>query len=100
MLNRLPEIDFAPSIIAAVVAVLLVAAATRILGVNSAPLWTDEGASVYISESPVARLIHNHHPPLYFFALGAWREVAGDSRLALRLLAGLGGVLTTAVIYR
>jgi hypothetical protein len=27
------------------------------------------------------------HPPLYFWVLGAWRHVAGDSLLALRLLS-------------
>src|SRR5262249_13890674 len=37
---------------------------------------------------------------LYFLALSAWSSVAGESRLALRYLTILAGLLTVAITYR
>jgi hypothetical protein len=90
---------------AAAVAVLLLAAATRIINAGGWPVWTDEGASLYLSGDPriseiFDRLTENHHPPLYFAALGRWRLIVGQERIALRLLTILSGVLATAVVYR
>lgn len=79
---------------------LLVAAATRIVGAGAAPLWTDEGHSLYIAQDPVARLLNNHHPPLYFAALNTWQSFAGDSRVVLRFLAIGASLLTLAATYR
>ena len=86
--------------ISLVVLVLLLAAATRILGAEGYPLWTDEGASLYHAPDPVRTLANNHHPPLYFMALNAWMSVAGDSRIALRFPAILAGILSAAAVYR
>ncbi len=38
------------------------------------------------------------HPPLYFWALAAWREVAGDGLLATRLLSVLCALATLAAV--
>ncbi len=90
---------------AAIAAVLLLAAAMRISNAGHWPIWTDEGASLYIAgDGNVAdimdRLQDNHHPPLYFAALGAWEHIVGESRIALRMLTILGGMLAVAVVYR
>jgi hypothetical protein len=85
--------------------VVLLAAASRMINAGAAPIWTDEGASIFTASDHdlgliVEKLIPNHHPPLYFAALSGWWTLAGDSRLALRLLSILGGVLATAAVYR
>ena len=88
-----------------ILAVLLIAAAARIIGVNSFPVWTDEGWSIWAASSHQPDTILNivaedRHPPLYFLSLGAWGALAGDSRLALRFLSIAGGILTVAIVYR
>jgi hypothetical protein len=83
-----------------IIAILLLAAATRILGSNSIPLWTDEGSPLYWAVDPLVTRVNPVHPPLFFIELNVWQAVAGDSRLALRFIAIMGSILTTAVIYR
>jgi 4-amino-4-deoxy-L-arabinose transferase-like glycosyltransferase len=86
-----------------IVAVLLLAAALRILGAGGSPVWTDEGWSAWASSDPaqvIGIVAADRHPPLYFAALSAWRQVAGDSRIALRLLSIAAGVITVAAVYR
>ena len=82
---------------------LLLAAALRILGAGSYPVWTDEGWSAWASGDPaqvIGIVAADRHPPLYFAALSLWRLVAGDSHLALRFLAIAGGMLTVAIVYQ
>lgn len=84
---------------------LLLAAAARIINVSSWPAATDEGWSIWAASAPhLEAILHNvatdRHPPLYFLALGIWRTVAGESRLALRALTVFGGLLTAAATYR
>lgn len=86
-------------------AVLLLAAAARIGGVGSWPVWTDEGWSVWAASAPdlgetILRYAQDRHPPLYFAALHLWGGLAGDSRLALRFLSIGAGLLTVAAAYR
>jgi len=88
-----------------IAAILLLATAARVIHSDGWPLWTDEGWSLWITagHTPAAvldQLAADRHPPLYFLLLGVWRAVAGDSRLALRLLSALCGVLATALTYR
>ncbi len=82
--------------------ILLVAAALRIIGVADFPVWTDEGwttwATRYLPEV-LPRVAADRHPPLYFLAVAAWQEVAGMSRLALRLPSVYAGLLTAAVTW-
>ncbi len=86
-------------------AVLLLAAAVRIGGVGSWPVWTDEGWSVWAASAPdlsatIRRVAEDRHPPLYFAALHLWGGLAGDSRLALRFLSIGASLLTVAAAYR
>src|SRR5258706_10771151 len=85
--------------------ILLLAAATRIINVSQWPAWTDEGWSTYAAsdhriEVILDKVAQDRHPPLYFLSLSAWWSIAGDSRLALRLLSIMSGLLTVAVVYR
>ena len=83
-------------------ALLLFAAALRILGI-SYPVWTDEGWSIWASSDPtqvIGILAADRHPPLYFAALSLWRIPAGDTHLALRFLSIAAGLILVALVYR
>ncbi len=88
-----------------IVFVLFIAAALRFSGVASTPVWTDEGWSTWAMSEPtvgaiVDKLVQDRHPPLYFLAVGLWSNIAGESRIALRLPSVLVGVLTVALVFR
>lgn len=84
---------------------VLLAAIMRYGGAAHNGAWSDEGWNWWVAhdtsvETIITRLTANHHPPAYFVSLGAWRAVAGESRLALRYPAVLAGVLCAALIFR
>ncbi len=86
-------------------AVLLLAALLRIYHLNDQGLWGDEGWSVEFSEpsnpADVTRnLADDLHPPLYFISLSLWRQIAGDTEIAMRLWAVFPALLTVALIER
>ncbi len=89
-----------------ILAILLLAAATRIISAGHWPVWTDEGWSTWAASDHRLDVIvdkvlsKDRHPPLYTLSLSAWWSVAGDSRIALRFLSIMGGLLTVAVVYR
>jgi mannosyltransferase len=58
-----------------------------ILGLKSIPGW-------------LHAIAVDDHPPLYYFILRPWAEVAGSSELAYRIISVFAGVLTIAVLYR
>ena len=62
------------------------------------PLWLDEAQSAAISGESFSDLFdalrHDGHPPLYYFILGAWVDLFGDTSFALRALSGFFGVLS------
>ncbi|MBA3872693.1 MAG: glycosyltransferase family 39 protein [Anaerolineae bacterium] len=85
--------------------VLLLAAATRIVNSSTWPIWTDEGWTIWAVQSHdfntvVETLANDRHPPAYFLALSAWSSLTGESRLALRYLSMMIGLLTVALVYR
>ena len=53
------------------------------------PAEVEEPFQVHTNAADTARLLRDTdvHPPLYFWALGAWRNLAGDGLLALRGLS-------------
>ena len=86
-----------------VVALLLFAAALRILGAGGYPVWTDEGWSIWAASDPtqvIGIVAADRHPPLYFAALSVWEQAAGDSHIALRFLSIAAGLLLVAAVYR
>lgn len=87
------------------VLILLLSALLRIYHLNLQGLWGDEGWSVEFSEPAnpaevIRRLIDDLHPPVYFILLGLWRQVAGDSEMAMRLLAVFPALVTVALVDR
>ena len=86
--------------------ILLVAAGSRMTGIANRPVWTDEGFMAWIStdvdldETLDEVEFWDRHSPLYVYVLAGWRQVAGDSRLALRFWAVMSGIIATALVYR
>ena len=114
--------------IAVLLLILISAAALRIYHLGSNSLWEDEYFSVECSSgwgrtdmhlkpsqvvpdlislrnarpvwsiwSSIAR--DENHPPLYFILLRFWREMFGDSAVALRSLSVVGSLLGIAFLY-
>lgn len=87
------------------IGVLLLAAIVRIHDVGTRSLWEDEGWTLVLSTGPtipdiVQRMAFDQHPPLYFVAIHLWRDVAGSSEFALRMLSVLTGIIAVAGIYQ
>jgi hypothetical protein len=92
---------YAPGIL--ILAVLLLAFILRFHQLGAQSLWHDEGNSYAQSIRSVGE-IANHaardiHPPGYYWLLGAWRLISGESEFALRALSAFAGVLTVALAY-
>lgn len=87
--------------LATLTAIILLAFVARLTHIDAESLWVDEGFSYWaIRHDDMLRVIINDvHPPLYFFGLRAWAEVAGITELALRYFSLLPGLLSVAVIY-
>lgn len=91
--------------LAPLVLILLLAAALRLSGAASRPVWTDEGWTAWAARDHrpsviLDKLANDRHPPLYTLALSGWWSLAGPSHLALRFPAIAAGVLSVAVTYR
>lgn len=91
--------------LAPLVLILLLAAALRLSGAASRPVWTDEGWTAWAARDHrpsviLDKLADDRHPPLYTLALSGWWSVAGPSHVALRFPAIAAGVLSVAVTYR
>ncbi len=88
----------------AIVAVLLLATATRFFRLGAQSLWSDEGNSVALAHRSFAeiavRTAHDIHPPLYYWLLKFWVAGWGDTEFAVRALSAALGVLLVAVIFR
>lgn len=87
----------------AAVGVLLLAAGLRFYLIDNQSFWNDEGNSARLSERSIRLIIEGTasdiHPPLYYLLLRGWRELVGESELALRLLSAFAGVLTVAATW-
>ncbi|MHB1317393.1 MAG: glycosyltransferase family 39 protein [Anaerolineae bacterium] len=83
--------------------VLLLALALRLYRLGAANLWWDEALAIWAVRKGLAGVTlwtaSDVHPPLFFWSLWAWVQVAGESEFALRLLPALFGVLTVAAVY-
>lgn len=85
------------------VGVLLLAAGLRFYLIDNQSFWNDEGNSARLSERSIRLIVEGTasdiHPPLYYLLLRGWRELVGESELALRLLSAFAGVVTVAATW-
>ncbi len=83
-------------------ALLLVAFAVRVLGLDMQSLWYDEGYSVMFVRHDLGHVITQAGPlelntPLYYVLLFVWTRLAGDTEFSARLVSVFAGVLTVAL---
>src|SRR5712692_5829107 len=84
-----------------IVAVLLLAAGVRLLGIASQDLSGDEAFSVMTAIGPVGNLLTalatgEPHPPLYPILLAVWLRGLGRSELVARLPSAFEGIASVA----
>lgn len=92
------------------ISILLLALIVRIMGIAARPIWYDEAFSILFSQKGLAAMLYGTltptgngtadiHPLGYYFLLGNWMKVFGDSVIAVRLLSILAGIATVLVAY-
>ena len=88
-------------------AMCLLALAVRLQQLTYHSLWFDEAMSVHWARSDLSRILEvsmqlqeDRLPPAYYLLLHAWRQLWGESELAVRLPSVTCGVLLVAVTYR
>lgn len=90
-------------VIVCALALVLAGAGARWHRLGEQSLWNDEGnAYVQATRDPLSiaeNAARDIHPPGYYWALGAWRILTGETEFALRALSALAGVLTVAFTY-
>ncbi len=83
---------------------LLIAFALRLHLLGGAPVWWDEGWTVWLIRHPLGAVpslaSRDVHPPLYFLLLWPWQHLAGETTFALRFVSVAGGVLIVALVFR
>lgn len=85
-------------------AIAVAALGLRLYRLADAPVWWDEGWSVWLARMPLpeaaVRTAYDVHPPLYYAMLHLWLLVAGEGELAIRYPSLAAGVLGVALAYR
>ncbi|HSJ56542.1 MAG TPA: glycosyltransferase family 39 protein, partial [Anaerolineae bacterium] len=85
-------------------AILLLAGALRLAGLDRTGIEIDEAFSVQLAALSPADIVRGTvsdlHPPLYYLLLHAWIPLAGKSVFAVRLLSALLGWVTVALLLR
>ncbi|MBN1451410.1 MAG: glycosyltransferase family 39 protein [Anaerolineales bacterium] len=90
--------------------IILLTTLTRLIGITSRPIWYDEAFSILFSQKGLPAMLYGTltptgtgtadiHPLGYYFLLGNWMKVLGDSILVVRLLSIFAGVATVFVAY-
>jgi 4-amino-4-deoxy-L-arabinose transferase-like glycosyltransferase len=82
----------------ALAALTLLAAALRLGGLGSQPLWEDEAQTYWIATQPLAGLVHSLSrdcsPPLYYLLVHLWARVGSSGEAWLRLPSAIFGIVT------
>jgi mannosyltransferase len=85
------------------VAILLLALGLRVHRIGAQSLWNDEGTSIALAQRDAVTIARDAardiHPPLYYWLLSGWVDVAGTSEAAVRSLSAGLGVLLVALIF-
>jgi 4-amino-4-deoxy-L-arabinose transferase-like glycosyltransferase len=95
----------------ALLGLLALATALRLIALSSRSLWYDEAFAILYAEKSLAAILSGTlsqvggaaadvHPVAYYFTLHAWMGLFGETPAAVRLLSVCYGVATVAVVYR
>ena len=87
--------------LAILTAILLLAAAQRILHIGDQSMWLDEGFAYWTQKQPDLigwTATRDVHPPLYSIFLRTWIGFVGNSAVAMRMSSALLALLSVATI--
>ena len=86
-----------------ILGLLLLSFALRLCRLGDQSVWWDEGLAAWAARQSLSEIADwtsaDVHPPLYFWLLRYWRQLAGETEFALRALSVGFGVLTVAACY-
>ncbi|MGI8505475.1 MAG: glycosyltransferase family 39 protein [Solirubrobacteraceae bacterium] len=85
-------------------ALIVLAAAIRIITLDNQSLWTDEALTAYEASLPFGSMLHavvrvETTPPLYFVLIWGWAKVFGTGAVALRSVSAISGVAIVPIAY-
>jgi len=84
--------------------ILLAAFALRLYRLGAESLWYDETVSTFLARQDLVALTRHTagdiHPPLYYYLLHFWGQLAGWSEFSVAFLSLFFGVLLIALVYR
>ncbi|HEX7586752.1 MAG TPA: glycosyltransferase family 39 protein, partial [Anaerolineae bacterium] len=88
----------------ALLALVLLAFALRMVQIGQLRMWGDEGFSVYSANRDLVAISFESkdvdpHPPLYYYLLHFYLPIAGFSEFSIRFLSVFFGTATVALIY-
>jgi uncharacterized membrane protein len=85
-------------------ALIVLAAAIRIITIDNQSFWQDEALTAYEAQLPFGAMLHTvahveTTPPLYFVLIWAWGHVFGTGEIALRSVSTIAGVALVPIAY-
>lgn len=85
-------------------ALVVIAAAIRIVVINDQSYWADEALTAYEAKLPFAGMLSvvvhfETTPPLYFVVIWVWAHLFGTGEVALRSVSLLAGVALVPIAY-
>ena len=85
-------------------ALVVIAAAIRIIVLDNQSFWQDEALTAYEAQLPFGAMINTvvhveTTPPLYFVLIWAWAHIFGNGEVALRSVSLLAGVALVPISY-
>jgi mannosyltransferase len=88
----------------ALLALVALGAAIRILTIDNQSFWTDEALTAYEAHLPFGAMLNTvvhveTTPPLYFVLIWGWAHVFGTTEVALRSISTLAGIATVPIAY-
>ncbi len=88
----------------ALAALVVLAAAIRIVTIDTQSLWADEALTAYEARLPFGAMLNTvahveTTPPLYFLLIWVWGHVLGTGEIALRSISTLAGIALVPIGY-
>ncbi len=81
---------------------MLLAAFSRLYHLMGESVWVDEGYTYYAMTrlGPLGTALDDMHPPLYYFGLGGFMALGGDTILVMRAFSALLSILAVPLFYQ
>jgi mannosyltransferase len=85
-------------------ALVVVAAAIRLIVINNQSFWMDEALTAYEAHLPFGAMVNTvlhveTTPPLYFVVIWFWAHLFGTGTVALRMFSTLAGIALVPIAY-